>query len=371
MEENMFRKKAMLFAAVVLLVATLLSTMSFAGAVKAGTITASSGLYVRASASTSSAALGVLAKGANVIILEKIDDWYRISYDGEDAYVSAAYVDTNELSGEVMAGEVTASYLYLRSAASKYSTALGGVTKGNSVIIIGTEGNWHKVISNGQIGYMSAEYIIPSTDTVASLGYGKIVTSGSPLSMRFTPVDGYVIASIPKDEIVTITGVKGGWYRVEYDGKTGYVSPSYVLPVSEDDVITPEQQRYLEILEAGNKIVEEAMKYLGIQYVWGGSTPTQGFDCSGLTQWVYSQCGITLRVRTQQYLDGEPVTYDELMPGDLVFFRTTSGSTISHVGIYVGDGDFIHAPSVGYTVRVQTMASGYYYTHFAFGRRFV
>lgn len=367
----MFRKRAMLYTAAVLLVATLLSTMSFANAVKTGTITASSGLCIRASASASSTTLGVLAKGTNVVILKDAGDWYKISYNNAEAYINAAYVETSELSGEVMAGEVTASYLYLRASASKYSASLGGVAKGGSVIIVGTEGNWYKVISNGTIGYMSAEYIIPSTNTTASLGYGKIVTSGISLSMRFTPVDGYVIASIPKNEVIKITGVKGGWYQVVYNGKTGYVSPSYVLPISEDEILTPAQKRYLEILEAGNKIVAEAKKYLGIKYVWGGSTPTQGFDCSGFTQWVYKKNGITLTYRTQQYLEGEAVTYDKLMPGDLVFFRTPGGSAITHVGIYVGDGDFIHAPTRGKTVCVQTMASGYYYNTFAFGRRYV
>lgn len=367
----MFRKKLILYTAAVLTLATLLSAMSFASAVKTGTVTALSGLRVRAAASTSSAALGVLPKGSNVVILEDAGDWYKIEYNNKQAYVSAAYVETSEIADKVMAGQVTASYLNLRAGATTYSAVLGGAPKNSHVIIIGTEGNWYKVIVGGKTGYMSAEYIVPYTETKTEMGYGRVVTSGNALSMRLTPVNGYVIATIPKDEVVEIIGVKDGWYRVTYKNRTGYVSPSYVLPISEDEILTPEQKRYQEILEKGNKIVAVSKKYLGIMYVWGGSTPTQGFDCSGFTQWVFKECGITLKYRTQQYLEGEPVTYNELMPGDLVFFRTNGGSSISHVGIYVGNGNFIHAPTFGKPVQIESMATGFYRNTFAFGRRYV
>ena len=105
------------------------------------------------------------------------------------------------------------------------------------------------------------------------------------------------------------------------------------------------------------EVVTEAMKYLGIKYVWGGET-TAGFDCSGLTMYVYQKaCGISLThfARTQYY-EGVHVTKSALMPGDLVFFGT-SPETIHHVGIYIGNDKFIHAPQTGDVVKISTLSA--------------
>lgn len=98
----------------------------------------------------------------------------------------------------------------------------------------------------------------------------------------------------------------------------------------------------------GEAIVAYASDFLGIPYVWGGNTPA-GFDCSGFTKYVFAHFGITLNRRaSQQAMQGVPVSRDNLEPGDLVFF----GNPVYHVGIYVGNGCFIHAPSTGDVVRI-------------------
>lgn len=97
-----------------------------------------------------------------------------------------------------------------------------------------------------------------------------------------------------------------------------------------------------------------AMQYLGVPYVWGGSSPA-GFDCSGLVQYVYGQMGVYLpHSAAAQYYSGTPISYGELAPGDLVFF----GSPISHVGIYIGGGSMIHAPFEGAVVSVASVGYG-------------
>ena len=115
-------------------------------------------------------------------------------------------------------------------------------------------------------------------------------------------------------------------------------------------------------------VVRRALGYLGTRYRYGASG-ARGFDCSGFTSYIYRQHGINLPHNSAaQYRVGKPVSRSELRPGDLVFFRTR-GSRISHVGIYIGDGKFVHASSARGRVRVDTLTSGYYHQRYAGPRR--
>jgi cell wall-associated NlpC family hydrolase len=110
-------------------------------------------------------------------------------------------------------------------------------------------------------------------------------------------------------------------------------------------------------------VVGIAMHYLGVPYVWGGSTP-RGFDCSGFVAYVFAQIGVSLPHSSYaQYGMGTAVSISQLEPGDLVFFTGAS-----HVGIYIGGGQFIHAPHTGDVVKISSL-SGYYSSNFAGGRR--
>jgi cell wall-associated NlpC family hydrolase len=111
-------------------------------------------------------------------------------------------------------------------------------------------------------------------------------------------------------------------------------------------------------------VVGVAMQYLGIPYLWGGSSPSTGFDCSGFVMYVFSRVGVSLpRVVSAQYTVGVPVSRSELQPGDLVFFNS-----LGHNGIYIGGGQFIHSPHTGDVVKISSL-SGYYIDNWVGARR--
>ncbi len=120
----------------------------------------------------------------------------------------------------------------------------------------------------------------------------------------------------------------------------------------------------------GAQIVDYAYQYLGYSYVYGGESPEEGFDCSGFVYYVYSQFGYSLnRTASDQYDNGTFVPYDQLELGDLVFFSPRGSMSIGHVGIYVGDGYFIHATSPGDVVRITALSTEYYTARYVGAKR--
>lgn len=153
------------------------------------------------------------------------------------------------------------------------------------------------------------------------------------------------------------------------NGKTIKVPTHKVNPVSTNSSRIPYPYKYRSKLSSrhrnisynytgGSGIVKTAFKYMGVPYVFGGSTPS-GFDCSGFVQYVYRENGIqTPRMAHHQFYAGTPIKKSQLRPGDLVFFETYTVG-ISHVGIYIGNNNFIHASSSG-SVRISCLGDAYY-----------
>lgn len=117
-----------------------------------------------------------------------------------------------------------------------------------------------------------------------------------------------------------------------------------------DQAAAPTYDPNLPAPRYGN-VVAIALQYLGIPYQWGGASPSTGFDCSGLTMYVYAQVGVSLpHNAAMQYQYGTPVPRDQLAPGDLVFFRG-----LGHMGMYIGGGQYINAPQTGDVVKISSM----------------
>jgi hypothetical protein len=120
------------------------------------------------------------------------------------------------------------------------------------------------------------------------------------------------------------------------------------------------------------KLAATAASFLGVEYAWGGASRREGVDCSGLVQAVYRLNGLNLpRSTTAQYLAGATVTSRRLQKGDLVFFSTSPGRSVSHVGIYVGGNVFIHSPGTGQKVREESLESPYFRDRFSGARAYL
>jgi cell wall-associated NlpC family hydrolase len=121
-----------------------------------------------------------------------------------------------------------------------------------------------------------------------------------------------------------------------------------------------------------SELVLRAMTLLGINYKFGGNTPETGFDCSGLVRYVFKEAfGLNLPRRAEEISQkGQRITVDQLVPGDLVFFNTLK-RTFSHVGIYIGNNQFVHAPSSGKSVTVENIDKTYWQTRFDGARRLI
>ena len=244
----------------------------------------------------------------------------------------------------------TDSSLNFRSAPSESAPVIDQLYNGYRVCIVDVAGDWASIVINGNPGYVNTNYL-EVLDVMDVNGGGAKVTASSLNVRSYPSTDSAVLTQIPQGQVASITGVNRGWYQVSYNGVQGFVSPEYIEVVP--------QQAAMASSGKGQEIVSYAKQLIGTPYVYGGSTP-RGFDCSGFTSYVYKQFGITLpRSSSAQYGPVTKVGRNELQAGDLVFFRN-GGSGIGHVGIYVGNNTFIHSPSAGKTVCIDTMSSGYY-----------
>jgi cell wall-associated NlpC family hydrolase len=217
---------------------------------------------------------------------------------------------------------------------------------------------------------MYADYLSVATASEAQLGCGRVDASGSVLRMRATPgTGGTVLKNIPHNTTLKLEGLTDGWYKVTYGGKTGYVSSDYVVLVDAASASDAAVFAAASGSSIGSDIVAYAKNYLGCKYVYGANGPST-FDCSGFTKYVLAHFGYTInRTASTQLQNGTSVSYANLQPGDLVFFKNGTSKAASHVGIYVGSGKFIHASSTGRTVRIDSLSSGWYRSIYVGARR--
>jgi uncharacterized protein YgiM (DUF1202 family) len=260
------------------------------------------------------------------------------------------------LAANVGAAQVTASTLNFRSQPSTDSSIIGWAGEGETVLVLDDLDNgWCKVRYKGNEGYMASKYLKLLGETEMKLGAGKVTGD----SVRLRSQANYSCSTLKflnKGYMLDIIGVSGEWYKAVYNGTTGYIHSDYVSLVS---IVSN------DTVEMRDRLVDTAEKYIGCKYVWGGTSPTVGFDCSGLINYTYVACGIQVsRTSSSLYAEAAKIARSELKYGDLVFFASPSSWSVSHVGMYIGDGRFIHASSGAGKVVVSELSNTYYSTYF-------
>lgn len=342
---------------------------------------------LRKEPSTDSKIITLLEKGKKVEILSKENDWYKIKADDNTGYVSGSLIKnvsedvkvdptpkaeepkatpvatSTEETVKILA--VTGSTVNIRKETSTDSKILGKVVEGDNVISEGLteDGKWHKVKFGDIEGYVFSEYV--TEDITKITGEGKI---NDGVNFRKEPsTESEIISTVPADADITILGAEADWYKVLYNNQEGWVVARCV------DRVTSTSRSGTN--SVGKKVVELAKQHLGKKYVWGGNGPNT-FDCSGLTKYVYAKVGVTLeRVSYNQATQGIKVDRSKLQAGDLVFFSGINASSksakISHVGIYMGNGQFIHAANSNRGVVIDELDSDYYRTHYVTARRVI
>ena len=317
--------------------------------------------------------------------------------------------------------EVTATVLNFRDGPSTDANIIGQAPKGATVNVLEVLDGWCKVEYQGKTGYMCSDYLLspepaeaaeepaeevrepaeqpeepaeqpeepaeqpeepaeqpeepaeqpepepaeqpepePAKDEGNDPDMGTL--TGDCVRFRTGPsLTDAVTRYLYRGDRVQVLGQEGDWYKVQLDGKVGYLYSAYVTL----DADKPEAS------EAVSGILELAQAQLGVPYVYGGASPS-GFDCSGLVYYCFTKNGYSMnRTASGQYRQGTDVAKEDLQPGDLVFFASTGGWYIGHVGIYLGDGEFIHASSGGRRIMVNKLSETYWTKYYYGARRLI
>ena len=283
---------------------------------------------------------------------------------------------------------VDADALRLRASPSTSSKTLDYAQDREVVVLLGKTGSWYHVLFNLTEGYMHQSYLDVSTVMDVELGIGKVNHQG--VNMRTGPGTQYrSIAKSDQNDSAYIIGFNKQWYKVIWDDTICYIRSDYLTLTEKPyenrasvksplffrggkSTGTPVSPEAIDSAPTSSSkarsIIATAKQYIGVPYLWAGTTPS-GFDCSGYVQYVFKKHGIQLnRTCETQYRQGTYVSKGNLKPGDLVFFQNTYKAGISHVGIYIGDNQFIQCSSSKGVV-ISNLNSSYYVQHYYGARR--
>lgn len=339
---------------------------------------------IRSEASTDSEPIASLEEEAVVTITGVTDGWYQVDVNGSTGYVRSDLVDpTAEIPAEKIYdyAVIQCAAANLRSEPDSTATKSDVLYNGSLCTLLEQDGDWYKVQYGDNVGYVLSSLMSTTNDEADGStnveSYNAIVArekAEAEAAAAQAKKEQESAAQAPASTATAAPAQSSSSSNSSSSSSSTYVednSSSNTYDEPEDDEPAYEEPTYDEPSydsSSSGSIVSVAQNYMGVPYVWGGTSPS-GFDCSGFTQYVFRQCGYSInRTADAQYSNGSYVSYDNLQAGDLVFFANTySASGITHVGIYIGGGQFIHAANGG--VKISSLSESYYSSRYYGARR--
>jgi len=309
-----------------------------------------------------------------------LSGWVSADYvSGGTVVVPPPFFDESAASGVPVYLDNGGESLNLRTGPSLFADVVTTIPDGAGVevlspVTVDEEGiAWSLVRYDGVVGYSAASYIGGFSMESTTLDDGLLMvvgTGGDGLSVREGPdVSATRLGTLDEGSLATLLdgpvmdAAGDSWYQVEAAGMVGWSHGAYLGAASIGPAVASGSS-------TGAAVVEAAMAYIGVPYVWAGTTPA-GFDCSGFTWFIFSNVADENfpRPNEDQVVYGTEVALGNLAPGDLVFFQNTYQWGLSHVGIYIGDGQFIAASGEHDSVGISSLSDPYWATRYVTARR--
>jgi cell wall-associated NlpC family hydrolase len=269
------------------------------------------------------------------------------AFVADSGAVQTAIADASKYGYTNLGMSIAEGNLNIREAADSEASMVGKLPENGAVEILDTEGSWYHIKSGEVEGYVSAEFIITGEEALKKaneVATNKAKVTADAVHVRLEAnTDSAILSNVFSGDELEVIAELGDWVQVNVDGETGYISAEFVeCGIALPDAMTMSEARYGEgVSDVRVDLVNYALQFVGNPYVWGGTSLTRGADCSGFVLSIYSKYGISLPHSSRAQSNyGTRVSTSELQPGDLLFYG--SGG-ISHVAIYIGGGQIVHA----------------------------
>lgn len=266
----------------------------------------------------------------------------------EEEYLEAAQNEVLTLGYKHLGVANVDNHLNVRENPSTDAKLVGKMSNNNGCEVLSIEGEWAHITSGDVEGYVHTDYLL--TGGQAVIRANKVVmktakaTEGG-LRVRSAPsTDSEILTTMGEGERMEVLAELDGWIEVDLDDEKAYISAEYAVVEEElDTAVTMTELLYgAGVSDVRIDLCQYAKEFIGNKYVWGGVSLTNGVDCSGFTMQVYKKYGFKLpHSSVSQSGMGTKVSLSEAKAGDLVFYA--KGGTVNHVGIYIGNGQVVHA----------------------------
>lgn len=292
--------------------------------------------------------------GVNVVLVSN-----KTAQDYAEAYEKAKNANWGYTNLGI--ADVEKGNLNVRAAAAEDGKLVGKMPKDAACEVLDSDGSWAHIKSGKVEGYVSCDYLltgIPAKRRAQELAVTMATVVTDSLNVRAEAnTDSEVITLVPNGEELEVVDVEGDWVRVFLDDDEVFVSAEYVEVSSElGTAVTMTELLYGQgVSDVRVDLCQYAKEFLGNPYVWGGTSLTNGADCSGYVMSIYKKYGINLPHSSRAQANcGTTIKVSEAKPGDLIFYG--KGNTINHVGIYIGGGQVIHASSPKTGIRISNVS---------------